>query len=86
VSGKQKKPREHFAKRGGPIRLQSIPDHGDDQVLTVPEWSSLNSFSLHTGYRILAGPKPPVSIQLSDNRIGITRRANREWQKSRERA
>jgi hypothetical protein len=65
---------------GGPRRVASVPDYGDDQTLTVPEWTALNGISVHTGYRILAGPNPPVTTQLSKNRIGITRRANREWQ------
>jgi hypothetical protein len=52
--------------------------------LTVPEWAAINGFSVHTAYRVLAGLKSPVTLQLSDNRIGITRRANRDWQNSRE--
>jgi hypothetical protein len=79
-SKKNKKP-----KRGGPIRLAAIPDYGDDQVLSVAEWTTLNNLSLHSGYRILSGPDAPVTTQLSDNRIGVTRRNNRDWQKSRAR-
>jgi hypothetical protein len=85
ILSKQKKPRVHFAKRGGPIRLPSVPDYGDDQALSVPEWATLNNISLHTAHRILASPNGPVTVQLSDNRVGVTRRSNREWQQSRER-
>jgi predicted DNA-binding transcriptional regulator AlpA len=75
----QKKPREHFAKRGGPISTATRPD----QVLSVPEWAMLNNLSLHTAYRVLASPDAPVTVQLSENRVGITRRANLDWQESR---
>jgi hypothetical protein len=58
----------------------------DDYVLTFPEWCSLNRIGTRSGRRILSGPDGPVVTQLSTHRIGITRRANREWQTSRARA
>jgi hypothetical protein len=60
--------------------------HDDDYVLTFPEWCALNRIGTRSGRRILSGPDGPVVTQLSTNRIGITRRANREWQESRARA
>ena len=69
-----------------PRRIASVPDFGDDQVLTVPEFAALNGISLHTAYRILAGPNPPVTVQLSKNRIGISRRAQRDWLAARARS
>jgi hypothetical protein len=59
----------------------------DDEVLTIPQWAKLNTFSLSTAYRILNGPKDqrPEITQLSDKRIGITRGANRRWLKKRAR-
>jgi hypothetical protein len=57
----------------------------DSQVLTVREWARLNRISGRTGRRILAAPGGPAVVRLSPRRIGITVRANREWQASRER-
>jgi hypothetical protein len=57
----------------------------DSQVLTVPQWCALANFSLRTGRRILASGTGPVVIQLSDKRIGITVRADREWKARRAR-
>ena len=58
----------------------------DDRCLTFREWCQLNSIGQRTGRRILASGNGPVMTQLSERRIGITVRANREWQQSRERA
>ena len=58
----------------------------DDAVLTFKEWCSLNSVSERQGRRILTSGNGPTVTQLSDRRIGITRRNNREWQASRARA
>ena len=55
----------------------------DDQVLTFREWCALNGIGLRTGRRILDGPNPPAVVRLSARRIGITVKANREWQESR---
>jgi hypothetical protein len=56
-----------------------------DQVLSFREWRELNGLSERTARRILKQPEPdrPVITQLSPNRIGITRRANRAWQERR---
>lgn len=59
-----------------------IPDLGDDQVLSFREWCFLNSLSHRGGWRILHAPGGPVITQLSTHRIGITRRANRQWQET----
>jgi hypothetical protein len=58
----------------------------DDQVLTFHEWTRLNRISERSGRRILQSGTGPAVVQLSARRIGITIRANREWQQSRERA
>jgi hypothetical protein len=58
----------------------------DHQVLTFREWCQLNRISERTGRRILAGGNGPVVTQLAAKRIGITIRANREWQAARARA
>jgi hypothetical protein len=61
----------------------------DDQVLTFFEWCQLNRISERTGRRILNNPDPaarPVVTMLTATRVGITVRANRRWQESRERA
>ena len=55
-----------------------------DEVLTFQEWIELNKLSDRTGRRILKAPGGPTITYLSKRRIGITRRANREWQTSRQ--
>jgi hypothetical protein len=58
--------------------------HPDDhRVMSFRDWCALNSFSVSTGRRILAGADGPVVTQLSPRRIGITFGANRAWQQSR---
>jgi hypothetical protein len=64
--------------------LPPLPD--DDQVLTFLEWCGLNAISPRTGQRILQNKDGPTVTMLSARRIGITRRANREWQARRARA
>jgi hypothetical protein len=56
-----------------------------DQILTFLEWCRINRISERTGRRILDGPDGPEVTILSPRRIGITVRANRAWQASRER-
>jgi hypothetical protein len=56
----------------------------DDQVLTFPEWCRLNRVSERTGRRILAAPGAPIVTWLSEHRMGITIRANHDWQRSRQ--
>jgi hypothetical protein len=57
-----------------------------DAVLTFVEWCLLNHISQRQGRRILKAPGGPIVTQLSDNRIGISRRNNRTWQAARARA
>jgi predicted DNA-binding transcriptional regulator AlpA len=64
----------------GPLAL------ADNRVLTFPEWCAVNSISPRTGRRLIAAGDGPPVVRLSPRRIGITVRANREWQQSRERA
>jgi hypothetical protein len=66
-----------------PLRERLATD--DDAVLTFKEWCALNGFGERTGRRILAAPGGPVVTQLTDRRIGISRRNNRAWQESRSR-
>ena len=66
-------------KRDGAL----LPNH-DDQILTFPEWCRLNRVSERTGRRILAAPGGPVVTWLSTHRMGITVRANRDWQQSKQ--
>ena len=59
----------------------------DDQVLTLAEWRSLNRLSERTARRILHSPDAaPVTVMLSRQRVGVTVRANRDWQAARVRA
>ena len=54
-----------------------------DAVLTFPQWCRLNDLSLATGERIRKSGQGPRFVQLSEKRIGVTRRENRRWQDSR---
>jgi hypothetical protein len=58
----------------------------DARVMPFKRWCEINDFSEATGRRLRKAGKGPVFTQLSPRRIGITIRANREWQQSRERA
>ena len=58
----------------------------DDAVLTFKEWCALNSVSERQGRRILGSGSGPTVTKLTDKRVGIIRRANREWQQTRARA
>jgi hypothetical protein len=77
----QRKPKRRPSALDAPLALQN-----DAQVLTFREWCQLNRISERTGRRILASGDGPVVTQLSEKRIGITIRSNREWQEARERA
>jgi hypothetical protein len=76
-----------------PKRRRKLPNEPlsrllDDQVLTLPEWRQINRLSERTARRILSDPNPkkrPKLVQLTQQRKGITVRANREWQESRSR-
>jgi hypothetical protein len=77
------KPRRYGKSRKLPT-LISRDD--DDAGLSFREWCLLNHISQRQGRRILKAPGAPTVIQLSAHRIGISRRANRAWQASRQRA
>lgn len=86
---KAKAKRARARKRRATVYHASPPAtlaQDDDCVLTFLEWCALNRIGERGGRRILAGPDGPVVTQLTDHRIGITRRANREWQQRRARA
>jgi hypothetical protein len=55
----------------------------DDAILGFKQWCALNDLSERQGRRILAEPGGPVVTKLSDKKIGISRRHNREWQEAR---
>jgi hypothetical protein len=90
---KRKLSKQQLAKRKLEIaearkqRLDLLPTTlSDNQVLTFKEWAALNRISERNGRRIFARGDGPATTQLSPKRVGITVRANREWQQSRERA
>jgi hypothetical protein len=74
---KKKKKAGNRLSFGGPLL--------DDQVLTLREWAALNGIGLRTAHRILDGPDPPAVVRLSARRVGVTVKANREWQARRSR-
>ena len=55
----------------------------DQKVLTIKQWCALNGFCYRHGRNILAGDDGPVVTRISERRIGISRRNNREWQNRR---
>jgi predicted site-specific integrase-resolvase len=55
-------------------------------VLSFDEWCAINNLSVWTARRLIKAGKGPKILQLSPRRIGVTVRANREWQQARERA
>jgi hypothetical protein len=63
--------------------LFALPD--DNHVLTFTEWCRLVSISPRQGRRIITGNNGPTVTQISDRRIGITRRNHRLWLASRAR-
>jgi hypothetical protein len=70
----------------GPALEEPLAALLDDRVMTYAEWCQLNGIGIRTGYRILRGSDPPQTLQLTERRIGITVRANREWQQRRSRS
>jgi hypothetical protein len=86
---KSKKRQRRKARRPAPaVRPFSLAgfENDDNRVLSFRQWCILNGISARAGRRILASGNGPTVTQLSDRRIGITIRANREWQEARERA
>ena len=65
------------------LRQRLVED--DDAVLSFREWCALNGHSERQGRRILTSGNGPTVTQISDRRIGITRRNNRIWQAQRAR-
>jgi hypothetical protein len=57
--------------------------HDEDRVMTFPEWCAKNTLSLATGQRIVRRGEGPTITRLSERRIGITVRHNKEWQARR---
>jgi len=55
----------------------------DDEVISIPKWAEINDLSTITARRLIARGEGPEIIQLSPNRFGITRRADREWKRRR---
>jgi predicted DNA-binding transcriptional regulator AlpA len=58
----------------------------DQRVMTIDQWCEVNGLSRWTGQRLIKSGQGPKILQLSPRRIGVTVRANREWQQARERA
>jgi hypothetical protein len=78
---------ERLAKgRAARRQLRQRLAEDDDAVLTFKEWCALNGVSERQGRRILAEPGGPTVTMLTEKRVGISRRANREWQQKRARA
>jgi hypothetical protein len=63
-----------------------ISARDDCRVLSFDEWCAINNLSVWTARRLIKAGKGPKILQLSPRRIGVTVRANREWQQARERA
>jgi hypothetical protein len=72
-------------KKLAPLPIPESLKLSDDRCMTVLEWAAVCGISSRTARRILAGPDGPEIVWLSKRRIGITVKANREWQQSRAR-
>ena len=65
--------------------MPSVKDatHEPNRVMNFRQWCELNNISTITGWRIMKRGDGPKTLQLSERRIGITERANAEWQAAR---
>ena len=63
--------------------MTNLEDLGQWRVLSFRQWCSLNGFSPATGRRVLKSGRGPAITNLSERRIGITVKANADWQASR---
>ena len=82
-----KQQREQRLKKGRAKKLQlrqRLVDD-DDAVLTFNEWCALNGHSERQGRRIITSGNGPIVTQLSDRRIGISRKHHRDWLEKRAR-
>jgi hypothetical protein len=80
---KRKRKLERKKTVRAPLRAQLATD--PDAILTFLEWCAINTLSERQGRRILTEPGGPVVTQLTERRIGISRRNNQLWVESRER-
>ena len=67
------------------LRLRQRLATDDDAVWTFKEWCAVNGISVRTGRRLLQSGRGPIVTMLSDKRVGISRRHDREWKASRAR-
>jgi hypothetical protein len=65
------------------LRLRQRLAEDADCVWTFKEWCALNSLSARQGRRILKSGSGPAVTMLTDTRIGISRRHDREWKATR---
>jgi hypothetical protein len=80
MSLRESEPRAARRRRSDPTHDRDINQY---RILSFADWCRLNGISQATGRRILKSGKGPVVTQLSDRRIGISVRANAEWQEAR---
>ena len=64
--------------------LPVLPD--DDEILSFADWCKCNGISIRTGRKLRNAGNGPVVTAISDRRLGVTRRNNRLWQRSRARS
>ena len=78
---------EEFRRLSGELQRQPARDRAvdDQRVLTLREWCKVNNFSVWTGKRLIKAGRGPRLVQINDRRYGVSIRANREWQATRER-
>jgi hypothetical protein len=65
---------------------ENLLANDDDAVWSFAEWCSLNGFSPRQGRRIVELGQGPIITQLSERKIGVSRKNNRRWQEARARA
>jgi len=80
IETKAQRRRRLKKERAARQRLRQRLAEDDDALFTFREWCAVNGFSERQGRNILAGSDGPVVTRISDRRIGISRRNNRDWQ------
>jgi hypothetical protein len=72
---KRKKAKARKAAPAAPVRVLTY----DDETYTLAEWRQLRRISPSTERRLRAKGLGPKLVHLSDTRLGVTVKSDREW-------
>jgi hypothetical protein len=84
-TAKERKARLAKGRTARKALRENLLCNDDAAVLTFLEWCALNGFSQRQGRRIVELGQGPVITQLSERKIGVSRKNNRLWQEARAR-